>query len=136
MKVYRYLTERELNCIKSGNTQDIGSFFDREKFKKVNNHRYKENVRYLHFFKTTKMIHLIRNLHRHDNQKYYICEFNIPLKNLLCHFGFGFYEASGYDLDNYRVLEFAIESSKLNPNWLVKYELDTKKDSIFGLSKE
>lgn len=128
MKVYRYLSETELKAILSGNTQNIGAYYKRENFKKINTHRYKEGVRYLHFFKDTKLIHQISFLHKRDNQDYYIAEFDIPIKYLFFHRGIGKYKSSGYNVPNYTKVEYAIDVKNFNPKWLLNYKKDEKKD--------
>jgi hypothetical protein len=52
MIVYRYLSEKELNLIMQGKIDNLGSYYTKEGFKKVNTHKYKSGVKYLHFFKT------------------------------------------------------------------------------------
>ena len=131
MIVYRYLSEKELLLIKQGKIDEIGTYYTKENFKKVNTHNYKIGVKYLHFFKTynSKMFNQIRYLHKGDGQDYYICEFNIPLKNLIFCAGLGHYKFSGHQ-QKCTVLEFAMEANKLKKEWLTAYEFDKHKQII------
>lgn len=129
MKVYRYLSETELKEIINGNIQNIGCCYEREKYKKVNTHRYKSGVKYLHFFKNKNLIYQIRYIHRYDKQNYYICEFDIPIKYLIFNAGIGKYASCGYDNDNETAIEFIVEAEKLNPKWLINYKKDEQKET-------
>ena len=128
MKVYRYLSEDELRAILSGNTQNIGSYYNNKDFKEVNTHKYKDGVRYLHFFKDTRFIHQISYLHQNDKRKYFICQFDIPLKYLIFNIGIGRYETRGYENYCQSVIEFKMDAKNFNPKWLVTYKLDRTKD--------
>ena len=62
MRVYRYLSEDELNNMKDGNVSDLGrdggfiKIAQRKYKMKLNTHRYAIGEKYLHFFK--KDLHL------------------------------------------------------------------------------
>ena len=128
MTVYRYLSQKELDAILSKNTQNIGAYYKKEDYKRVNSHNYKEGIRYLHFFKDTKLIHHISFLHKNDKQDYYICKFDIPLKYLLFHRGIGKYDAGGYKAEYRTAVEFAIDAKNFNPQWLIGFKKDENKD--------
>lgn len=128
MIVYRYLTEEELELIKQGKTDEIGALYTRETYKKVNTHKYKVGVKYLHFFKDEKMINQIRYLHQGSSQNYYICKFNIPAIHLIFSVGLGHYKTSGLKTKKQTVLEFALEAQQLKPEWLVSYKFDEYKN--------
>ena len=51
MKVYRYLTEEELDDIQSDNVENIGSEYNNVDYKRVNTHKYRDGIKYLHFSK-------------------------------------------------------------------------------------
>ena len=119
MRVYRYLDENEFKHIVQGDTENIGSFFANQS---ANTHRYKENVRYLHFFKNLNDFQYIQNLK--ESTKMYLCEFDIPLKILFTHFGIGYYVPSGYDCDYNSIYEFAIPSKLFNSSFLRSYAID------------
>jgi len=123
MKVYRFLFEDELKKILNKETTKIGSVYNAKKSKILyNTFRYKEGVKYLHFFKDKKDCVLARNLHSDNTQKAYICTFDIPTIFLLVHSGTGYYPPHGYDMDYESVREFAIKSSSFNTKWLVASE--------------
>jgi len=119
MRVYRCLDENEFKHIVQGDTENIGSFFAKQK---SNTHRYKDKVRYLHFFRNINDFQHIQNIK--DSTKMYLCEFDIPLKILFTHFGVGYYVASGYDCDYNSIYEFAIPSKLFNSSFLRSYAID------------
>lgn len=123
MKVYRFLLEDELNKIINNETSRLGSVYNAKKPKNLyNTFRYKQGVKYLHFFKNKKDCVLAKRIHINNPQKAYICTFDIPAFFLLIHSGTGYYPPHGYDLDHESVREFAIESSTFNTKWLVSSE--------------
>ena len=124
MKVYRYLSEDELNKIKEGDVLSIGGYYYKNP---TNSHRYDENERYLHFFANKKNYLYVRDLHYFNNKKcqFYLCEFNIPLRVLIRYAGVGYYvdmPDSGYDVSHVSKLEFAVPTSKFDGHWLVDYK--------------
>lgn len=124
MKVYRYLSKKELMLILSGDKTCLGKEFNDEKYRKINNHKYKKGVKYLHFFKNKKDIKLIQNECRKFKREFYICEFDIPIMTLLFNSGYGVYDSSGYDYDFIKAKEFAIPVEKFETCWLTNYEKD------------
>ncbi len=124
MKVYRYLSESELNHILAGEIDDIGNQFTNHKKDEINTHKYIEGVKYLHFFKRKEDTEKMQLLYRKHIRPFYFCEFEIPKKTLLFHAGVGYYSASGYDLDYVAAREYAIPTSKFKKEYLVKYEMD------------
>lgn len=116
MKVYRLLSEKELKLIKNGETQKLGHIFFGAGAS--NNHKYKDGVRYIHFFKNKHSINYIKGERMAmDNSPHYICEFDIPFFTLLGCMGKGEY----LELDSYEYIgfiEYALEADKFNPNWL------------------
>ena len=117
MKVYRYLSQKELDKILIGNT----CYFSR-----VNTHNYNKDIKYLHFYKNPKHLRFARELHNKDYSDYYFCEFNIPAIHLIKHAGHGTYDTGGYDCDRIKVLEFALPVEKFNANYLKTYTLDKR----------
>ena len=125
MKLVRYLSENELMAFKNGDISNIGcEYVDRKSFKRVNSHKYKKGVKYLHFFFNMKNIKLVRlaNFLKQDN--YYICEFDIPLLVILPYIGKGRYEDSGYKYDSAEVYEVALPAKKMKLEYLISYEKD------------
>lgn len=134
MKVYRYLSETELNNILAGNTQELGGNFINKrmvlkKYKvKVNNHRYNPKEKYLHFFKNFSDIEHIREERRYYEDNFYFAEFEIPALVLFFAAGKGYYNSlHGYDTFVDSVTEYAVLAKNFNPNWLVGYTLDKNK---------
>ena len=124
MKVYRYLTQEELDYITSGRLDKIGREYSIATFHEINTHKYKDGIKYLHFFWNKENIKLAQDLHKYDSQTYYICTFNIPTHLLLRFRGKGFYESSGYDIDREVAVEFAIPIKNFKPEYLISYRLD------------
>ena len=97
MKLYRYLSKEELEKIQAGEIEKIGFFYnDRQKFKRVNSHRYKKDVKYLHFYFDKKEISRIKSASFKSRDICYVCEFNIPFYVILPYIGIGVYESKGY----------------------------------------
>ena len=147
MKVYRFLSAKELEKIQSGEVDDLGtdisciqSHFYTEKdgdtVKYPNTHKYKPGTKYLHFFLNKKacqhMIDFSHSTTLDDGtiKDFYIATFNIPITRLIKSSGKGYYVSeeykysSGYDYINTTTTrrEFAIETSAFDPNWLCTYE--------------
>ena len=129
MKVYRYLSERELNNILNKDTSQIGARFAWHNLG-VNTHEYKHDENYLHFFKNKESMDEIREMYRYYPQNFYLCEFEIPKLVLYFAAGTGYYKAHGYDFESTELTEYAIRVSKFNPNWLKEYTLDKDKQKI------
>lgn len=127
MKVYRYLSESELNLIRSGG-ENLGNTFDRKNYKRQNNHRYRKGVKYIHFYKQLEsMEHIRREYIKDQNQgmRYYFCSFNVPATILALHRGKGHYDGRGYDeVGAITSVEYAIPADKFDPAWLDKVVLD------------
>ena len=146
MKVYRFLSENELKKYFTGQTHKVGHCYERKNINSPNTFDYKENTRYVHFFRKLKDIKLIKQEHLNQgripqNQRYFIACFDIPLKLLIASIGSGVYQdssASGYEeCPKHRAIEFAIESSKLKAEYLLYFkqekldrELHWKKDEM------
>lgn len=129
MKVYRYLSQDELVAICSGRVDKLGSTFDKKQCKKrnQNNHRYKPNTRYLHFFKDKSSLEYIRRERLSDDKTgtYFFCSFNIPNTILFFHRGHGNYDGN-YDIPFYSVTEYAIPVDTFDPHWLDKSIVDDR----------
>ena len=83
MRVYRYLSESELNNMISGNTSSLGcdgqyiKIAQRKYKTKLNTHRYAIGEKYLHFFKSLADIEYIRQERRDYTGNFYFAEFEI-----------------------------------------------------------
>lgn len=131
MKVYRYVSEDELKCILNENISEIGHSFDKNKIA-CNNHKYKQGVKYLHFFSSKSSIEYFKKLN-YTNGVHYICEFNIPLKVLIKGIGKGYYDIGGMDFITIPQREFIVPVSEFRKEWLKSYIKDvyySEKNSI------
>lgn len=138
MKVYRYLPESELNSILNGETKNVGNVFIRRKeFTKrtsvlPNNHKYKNNEQYIHFYKKLQDIEHRRKELRTSEENYYFCCFDIPRLVLFMAAGKGYYNSlHGYDYYTETVREYAVNIKNFNPNWLTGYALDNDKKVFY-----
>lgn len=123
MKVYRYLGARELGEILAGNNNEIGSFFSRKVFRWSNSHRYKKDVKYLHFFQKKEDIEKIKMLRQKIDADFYVCEFDIPKKMMKK--GIGRYNnARGYEHYVEKAVEYIVPSQEFDCGWLQGSELD------------
>lgn len=125
MKVYRYLSQKELDLILANNISSIGhEYSQNEKYRRVNNHRYKTGVKYLHFFKHKKDCEKAEFLSDHKDVEFYIAEFNIPITTLIRHIGYGTYNRWRYSDELENIIEFAIPTSKFKSKYMLSYALD------------
>ena len=134
VKVYRYLSESELNNMLNGNTSELGKSFHSKKIMerkyhiRINNHHYNPNEKYLHFFKKLSDIEYIRQERRAYEENYYFAEFEIPLTVLFFAAGKGYYNSlHGYETLIENVPEYAVKAKHFNTSWLVSYTLDKNK---------
>lgn len=124
MKVYRYLSQNELDSIISNNTSSIGGeYTQNEEYRRINNHRYKSGIKYLHFFKHKNDCQRVGFISDGKDVDFYIAEFNIPTIILIRYIGYGKYDNRGYG-DIEKVLEFAIPASKFKSKYLRSYVRD------------
>lgn len=125
MKVYRYLSQVELDYILEGNIELIGTEYDNDIFKDINSHRYKKGVKYLHFYKNKKDIRHIQRMNKATTRlDYYICEFDIPLLVIMQGWGYGKYNSYRRSVPFEQVVEFKMPATKLKPDYLKSYTLD------------
>lgn len=135
MIVYRYLSVSEFQKILSGDTWDLGNFYARNF---SNTHKYKLDVRYMHFFKNIYDLPYIQSISR--QRPMCLCQFDMPLLLLIRYMGKGFYDFSGYDNDYQKIREFAIPTELFNSSYLVSATMDhnrklTPEEAIVKLAK-
>ena len=137
IKVYRYLSESELNKILNGNVGELGNSFHTKKIierkyrMKINSHNYNPKEKYLHFFKKLSDIEFIRQERRNYEENHYFAEFEIPALVLFFAAGKGYYNTlSGYETFIEDVTEYAVNAKHFNPSWLVSYTLDKNKQEF------
>lgn len=127
MIVYRYLSNEELKCFMGGRIDKLGTIYNSNN--PNNTHKYKKNIRYLHFFKHLRDFPLIQKFAKSQEGKF-ICKFDIPLRTLITRKGTGAYQSlkGGYDYDSEYVKEFAVEVNKMRPEYLVDFIFDEHSD--------
>lgn len=146
MKVYRFMSEAELKMYFSGQTNKVGHCYERKSINSPNSFNYKENTRYVHFFRKLKDVKLIKQEYLDQgklpqNERYFIACFDIPLKLLINSIGVGVYQdgmSKGYEeCPKNKAVEFAVESSKMKAEYLLYFkqekldrELHWKKDEM------
>ena len=116
MLVYRICKEPEIvSILKTRSFMKVGQSFKINA--KLNNHQYKEDKKYLHFFKFLGDIFYL-NL----AQNYYLCTYDIPDDILHVKEGIGLY-LDIFKLKNLKeVFEYAIETDLLKIEYLVKVD--------------
>lgn len=115
--VYKLCNHEELNDFLCKNTQNLGRPWNR--VKKLNNHKYQEGVSYIHFFKNKEDMPFLR---AGLSKREFVCEFSIPKSVLQEHIGKGRYaNPSGYDFYTKKITEYALPTSKFNPDYFVKF---------------
>lgn len=120
MKVYRYATKEEVERVLCGDLSSVGTVYQKID---CNTHKYKDNIKYLHFFKKITGIDDVKKL-RDNNKTYYICEYDIPLIVLLIGRGTGYYDTRGYENDVKTQVEYIVPVETIKPQWLKKYIID------------
>lgn len=133
MLVYRYLSKRELDAFEQGDIDSVGAEYFNKKQDFNNTHKYREGVKYLHFFKNVKDIKHIREV-RDDNKEHFLCQFDMPFLTLLMHSGTGYYSSSGYDIDYETVKEYAVPTDDVKAEYLKGYisTKDMSKEEMNG----
>ena len=125
MKLYRYLSEKELQLILQGKLDDIGMEYSGE-ISLSNTHRYKKGKRYLHFFFRKFDCEYMKKMYEMEKirKQTYIAEFKIPLKRILGHIGIGVYYPlkGGYKYGCEEIHELSLPVEKFDPKWLIAYE--------------
>ena len=127
MRVYRYLTEEELNDILQGHTDNIGGNY----YGMDNTFAYKKDKKYVHFFKKLSDIKYIRALKKWRIEQghfpatdFYICAFDVPAIILMLSSGEGVYYRSDEHLNGIKVKEYALKNRLIKQNWLKSYVRD------------
>jgi len=131
MKVYRYLSENELNTMLENQVDKLGRSFCRSR---SNTHKYKKGERYIHFFKNFKSLSNMRRLRSSYNEVYYYCEFDIPMLILMAGRGLGYYNSSYRWGVKEKCIEYIVPSKYFKKSWLVSYikENKTEDNIIFN----
>lgn len=121
MRVYRYLSKNELNALLAGDFDKVGQVYNKNEMSRINSHKYKESVRYLHFFKNEDDIAYVRNAGFLPYGDYYVCTFDIPLFILLFGIGEGYYGYNGA----LKATEFIVPADLMKTKYLRDFKLDT-----------
>ena len=116
------MSKEELDIFLSGNIDCIGKVFYGCELS--NNHRYKENEKYIHVFKYLKDLTLVQ-----ENRNFeYLVTFEIPLITLMASAGKGLYSTiKGGKYKQKNIREFAINVKLMK----LEYFLDYKKIKKF-----
>jgi len=130
MKLYRYLSEEELNYIKANEIDKIGSIYNDPEYKRVSTHKYKQDVKYIHFYFSEKEISRIRSLGFQGRNVCYVCEFEIPFYVIFPYIGIGKYDGHGYKTYLDTVYEVALPAKKMKAKYLKSYTKDESSEPL------
>ncbi len=130
MLVYRICNEREITLIlKERSCENIGNYFSNNQNK--NTHNYKENKRYIHFFRNYSDIFYFDFM---ENK--YICTYDIPDKILKTGEGKGYYLDRIMFQNVTEVFEYAVESNLIDFEYLKQIDMITSivsfEEYLFG----
>lgn len=117
MIVYRVCHIDELDDLIKGNFDGLGKEYSREIMKDTNTHMYQEGVKYLHFFERIESIMYLRRVNG-----FYLCYYDIPEDLLDKGKGEGYYVKLDTMDRLVNVSEFAIPTSSLSMNNLIKID--------------
>ncbi len=117
MIVYRVCNIDEIDLLNGGNFLDIGKEYSRDIMKDTNTHMYKDRVKYLHFFERIESIMYLRRVNG-----FYLCYYDIPEDLLDKYKGEGYYVKLDTMDRLVNVSEFAIPTSYLSMNNLIKID--------------
>lgn len=115
--VYRLCGSEELKDIEAGRMHNVGGI-GADYTIKNNNHRYKKETKYLHFYSNIQDA-LLHKMNVYDNT--ILCKYCIPEYILKNYKGTGYYDAIGYDENYHVVKEYAIPSYLVDKSWLESY---------------
>jgi len=116
MIVYRICSKDEIEMIfRDKLFHNIGNFFEINK--NTNTHLYKNNKKYIHFFKDFNSIFYLDT-----TPDMFICTYDIPNYLLGKHYGEGFYLDCFNCRSLQKVSEYAIENEFINFNYLLKID--------------
>lgn len=123
MIVYRYLGSEELQDFLHKDIHNVGATYKPRV--PQNTHKYKTGVRYLHFFKNLRDFPTIQKILGKPGGRF-LCKFDIPLRKLITTKGTGYYTDyfSGYDYGCTKIKEFAVETSKIQSDYLIDFIFD------------
>jgi len=124
MKLYRYLSLDELTAIINRNLSQVGSVNLISKYSdRNNNHKYLDDVRYLHFYFAEKEIQRITTASFLDKKtKYYVCEFEIPFYHIFNNIGLGYYASKKENKYADYVFEVALPIYKMRTRYLKRFK--------------
>lgn len=117
MIVYRVCHIDELDELIKGNFEELGKEYSREIMKDTNTHMYHDGIKYLHFFERIESIMYLRRVNG-----FYLCYYDIPEDLLDKGKGEGFYVKLDTMDRLVNVGEFAIPTSDLSMNNLIKID--------------
>ena len=127
------MNKDELDLYLNANIKDVGRPFLKGKL--ANNHRYKQNEKYVHFFSNIKNFEII-----HQNRNFeYLATFEIPMITLMISRGRGLYNylKNGKFKQKY-VHEYVINAKYIKPEYFIEYKKVKKyeiRDDFYKLLK-
>ena len=129
MKVYRIMHEKEYELLKAGDIENLGGYF--YGLTLPNNHHYKKDVKYLHFFKNkTALDKYFRSTSFKKEGNFVMGTFSIPFRKLFLHSSYGKYLPSGYDFDYETEKEYALPIGDFKIEYFVSAEPINNEEEI------
>ena len=111
--VFRLISEREKQAIEMHDISKLGCFYKKSI---CNNHKYKKNIKYIHFFDNKNDARLLHN--ELGSSKAYLCTCAIPINILKKYLGKGYYTMRGYYDTIDTIKEYAIPTSDFDFEWI------------------
>ena len=116
MLVYRICNNNEISKILTNKSlNEIGKKYHTNKL--INTHNYKNNIKYIHFYKDFNSIFYLNT-----NKNFYICTYNIPDNILDNCIGIGYYLDREFLRNIENVYEYAIDSKLVLFDYLLKID--------------
>lgn len=114
MIVYRVCTQEEYESLVNGiAVSELGAYFDFDT-SLLNDHKYNNDEKYLHFFGEMGNIVFLGTLKDH-----YLCYYDIPNDLLDNNKGIGYYNEPGVIVKRFNIEEYAIPSNLIKFEYLV-----------------
>ena len=120
MIIYRYLTKDELEILQSGKGRQLSD--ELSQINLENSKKYRNDAKYLHFFKNLKDLPKVQEIEKGSDRKY-IGVFDLPLRLAITGDGVGKY-CDKAKVDIAPIKEIAIVSKFLKASNFIDYVLD------------
>lgn len=124
--VYRFLSQKEFDCWLAGDKSGISSPCHLNELPSGNMHKYKEGVKYVHFFENILDAPTILQIMDMDSD--HLCKFKIDIEVLENYQGYGKY----IDMDGEFALltEYAIPLDEVDPSSLYEYRIVKNENDV------